>query len=69
LYNNTTWTKLHEGSPESMTTGDIDGSGQDDVIIDFGAGTGIWVRYNDTAWGKLHNSTCESMAVDEIDGN
>jgi hypothetical protein len=33
---------LHAGSPESMTTGDIDGSGQDDVIIDFGAWSGSW---------------------------
>jgi hypothetical protein len=52
-----------------MVAGDIDGSGQDDVIIDFGADTGIWVQYNDTAWSKLHNSACESMTAGEIDGN
>jgi hypothetical protein len=52
-----------------MVVGDIDGSGQDDVIIDFGESVGIWARYNDTSWGKLHNSTCESIAVGDVDGN
>jgi hypothetical protein len=52
-----------------IATGDLDGSGQDETIIDFGAATGLWVRYNDTDWSKIHNSNCKNMAVGEIDGN
>ena len=34
--NNSTWVQLHTLSPETMTTGDIDGGGSADVILDFG---------------------------------
>ena len=27
----------------TITAGDIDGNGQDDVIIDYGPGNGIWI--------------------------
>ncbi len=38
-----------------MVTGDMDGNGKDEVIIDFGSPYGIWVRYNNSSWSKLHN--------------
>jgi hypothetical protein len=46
-----------------MTTEDIDGDddGKEDVIIDFGAGVGIYVYYNNATWTKLHSSSCESI--------
>jgi hypothetical protein len=34
--NNGGWAKLHDLSPEFLATGDLDGNGQDDVVIDFG---------------------------------
>jgi hypothetical protein len=55
-----------------MATGDMDKSGKDDVIIDFGPGIGIWVRYNDSSWSRLHPTTCENdagIATGNIDGN
>ena len=36
--NDATWVKLHDLSPEDMIAADMDGNGQEDVIIDFGAG-------------------------------
>ena len=48
--NNASWTKLHAASPTHIAVGDIDGNNQDDAIIDFGSGSGIWIRYNNTSW-------------------
>ncbi len=33
-----------------ITTGEMDGNGQDELIGDFGPGIGIWVMKNDTHW-------------------
>jgi hypothetical protein len=38
-----------------MVTGDMDGNGKDEVIVDFGPGYGIWVRMNNVWWVKLHD--------------
>ena len=37
-WNNTAWSRLHTLSPEGMVAGDLDGSGADELIVDFGAG-------------------------------
>ena len=37
-------------SPEIITTGDMDGNGQDEVIIDFGDLHGIWIFMNNSTW-------------------
>ena len=52
-----------------MTCGDIDGNGQDDVIIDFGPGAGIWVRMNNNTWVKLHDLSPETITTGDMDGN
>ncbi|MFQ5963117.1 MAG: S8 family peptidase, partial [Candidatus Scalinduaceae bacterium] len=41
----------------------------DEVIIDFGPGTGIWVRKNDAGWIQLHPSSPVSMVTGDMDGN
>jgi hypothetical protein len=51
--NNSTWIKLHTLSPDTVTTGDIDGNGRDDVIIDFGPGHGIRILMNSSTWKSL----------------
>jgi hypothetical protein len=48
-----------------IATGDLDGSGEDDVIIDFGA-SGIWVYYNNTTWTKLHKSGAEIIVTGAV---
>ena len=60
--------KLHDLSPEAMITGDMDGNGLEDVIIDFGV-DGIWVRKNNANWVKLHDLSPEAMITGDMDGN
>jgi hypothetical protein len=60
------WRKLHKSSAENIATGDMDGNGQDEVIMDFGA-SGIWVQYNNSMWKKLHKSGAENIATGDID--
>jgi hypothetical protein len=69
LLNNNSWDQLHTLSPESMEVGNVDGSGSDEVIIDFGYQYGIWMRKNDNSWVKLHCSISpESMVTGNLDG-
>ena len=58
--------ELEGVSPEDMVTGDMDGNGQDEVIIDFGDG-GIWVRLNNSSWFQLDALSPENMAVGKLD--
>jgi len=67
--NNSTWDQLHSLSPESMITGNLDGSSQDEIIIDFGPSYGIWLWMNNSNWAKLHSLSPESMVVGNIDGS
>jgi hypothetical protein len=40
---------MQDVSPEVITTGDIDGNGQDEAILDFGDPSGIRIiTYNNT---------------------
>ncbi len=53
----------------TITAGDIDGSGQDDVIIDYGPGHGIWMQMNNNGWVMLHDQSSEIITTGDIDGN
>ena len=66
--NNSSWFQLHVLSPTIMATGDLDGNGQDEVILDF-PGLGVWVRYNNAAWVQLHKLDATGVTVGDIDGN
>ncbi len=68
LYDGTDWSKLHPGTPDSITTGDLDGNGRAELILDFGT-SGIWIRTNNTSWSKLHNLNPQIIATGDIDGN
>jgi len=67
--NNSEWAQLHSLSAESMTTGDMDGNGLDEVIIDFGSPYGIWIWLNNSTWVKLHSLSAESMITGYLDNN
>ena len=67
--NDSQWVKLHSSLPELMVTGDLDGNGQDDVVIDFGPTIGLWRWMNDSQWVKLHGQSPEVMATGDLDGN
>jgi hypothetical protein len=45
------------------------GVDKDDVFIDFGSSSGLWVYYDDSAWNQLHSVSPEIMANGDIDGN
>ncbi len=52
----------------NVTTGDIDGGGKKDIIVNFGPGFGTWVRMNNSTWVKLHTLSPESMITGNMDG-
>jgi hypothetical protein len=51
--------------------GDLDGNGQDDLIVDFGPGPGLglYIYFNSTSWVRLHGLSPEALAVGDLDGN
>jgi 5-hydroxyisourate hydrolase-like protein (transthyretin family) len=53
-------------SAEHQVIGDIDGSGEDDVIFDFG--DGLWVWMNNKEWVQLHSSSAHKLFTGDIDG-
>jgi len=67
--NNGEWVPLHTVPAKSMVTGDLDGNGQDDVIVDFGDGIGIRAWMNNSNWAWLHDSPADSMVTGDLDGN
>jgi hypothetical protein len=52
--NNATWSFLHGSSSGSLLLADLDGTGKDEVIVDFGPAYGLWQYANDAAWSQLH---------------
>ncbi len=68
-YSDITWTLLHSLDPETIATGDMDGSDRDEVIIDFGTGIGIWTRYNNSSWTQHHSSGSEAITTGDLDGS
>jgi len=66
--NNDAWADIDSRSPRSMVIGDIDDSGQDDLIADFSQ-DGIWILMNYNNWLFLHSLSAESMTTGDMDGN
>ena len=66
--NNSTWVQLHTLSPETMTTGDIDGGGSGRRHFRFWWPAGTWVRMNNSTWVQLHTLSPEAMTTGDIDG-
>jgi hypothetical protein len=53
-----------------MVTADLDGNGEDDLIVDFGPPYGIYVWKNDAEWVPLHWYSPQTiMVVGDLDGN
>ncbi|MFQ5617076.1 MAG: hypothetical protein ACE5GO_11540, partial [Anaerolineales bacterium] len=70
MNNTAPWVLLAPASPgsNSLVTGDIDGSGQDDVVGDFGT-FGIWAFMNNSTWVQLNATSSGSLVVGNIDEN
>ncbi|MBL8493357.1 MAG: hypothetical protein JNM37_03790 [Rhodocyclaceae bacterium] len=52
-----------------IAAADMDGNGQDDVVIDFGPQHGIWVRMNNASWVPLHGAGAQYIGAADLDGN
>jgi hypothetical protein len=63
------WAHLHNGSPEEVVAGDMDGNGVEEIILDFGPSYGVWVRSNNSSWVHLHNQSPVAMGVADMDNN
>jgi len=57
---------------ESTAVANLDGIGQDDILVDFGAShdtpRGLWAWMNNNYWEKLHNVSPEGMTAANLDG-
>jgi hypothetical protein len=53
---------LHAASVEAIGTGDLDGNGKADVVVDFGSQYGLWAYMNNTTWQLLHSFSPEGFA-------
>ena len=63
LANNSTWTALHGLHAGALLTADLDGSGRDEVVIDFGPTWGLWQYANDSGWTQLHPISPEDLVT------
>jgi hypothetical protein len=52
-----------------MTTGDMDGNGKSDLIVDFGRNLGIWALMNGASWSNLHPSSSVDLLTGDLNGN
>lgn len=69
LMDGSTYSQLHALSPEMVATGDVDGNGKDEIILDFGPSSGVWVRMNSTSWMQLHTLSPTAMTIGDLDAN
>ncbi len=47
--------RIHSFNPVATVTGDLDGNGHDDLVINFGPGIGVWTWMNHATW-RVHPS-------------
>jgi FG-GAP-like repeat len=52
---------------KTILTADLDGNGQDEIVIDF-ANSGLWVYRNNSTWTLLHGLSPSHVAAGDIDG-
>jgi hypothetical protein len=58
------------GAEKTLSSGDLDGNGQYDVVVDFGSAIGLWAWMNDAVWLRLHNThSPDGVAIADVDGN
>ena len=56
------------GRDWNIVSADLDGNGQEEVIISFG-NNGLWAWMNNASWSKLHDIPPSAMATGDMDGN
>jgi hypothetical protein len=61
--------RINAATPKNVIAYDLDSNSIDEVIADFGAGIGIWIRWNGTTWSQFTMLTTDTMAAGDLDGN
>ena len=64
-----TWMMLHNLSPVAMVSGDLDGNGLDDLVVNFGDGVGVWAWMNHATWTFIHSLSPSQMVTGDFDQN
>ena len=54
---------------QPILTADINGNGQDEVVVDFGDQQGIFVRNDSGVWSHLHGASPETMIAGDLNGD
>ena len=62
-------TSLTTLQPLQTTSGDFDGSGQDDIVFDFGGTTGLWIYLNDASVMFLTTQSPVAMTSGDVDSS
>ena len=52
-----------------MVSGDLDGNGLDDLVVDFGSASGLRVWMNHATWRPLHALSPRHMVVGDLDND
>ena len=52
-----------------MATGDLDGNGLDDLVLDFGPGLGVWAWMNHGNWLFLSAESPARLVTGDLDNN
>lgn len=66
------WSRLHPLTPDAMTSADLDGNGQDDMVFDFGPTFRVWAWMNHSTWMALPVSVFADpmdMTSGDVDGD
>jgi hypothetical protein len=72
-YNNdgSSWNPVSGLSTEAMTMGDLDGNGQEDLLLGFCDTYGLWAWYNNDhgSWAPVSGLCPERVVTGDLDGN
>jgi len=69
FWNDTAWQFLHAYNPVSLAAGRFDANAQDDLLIDFGPGVGLWMLKNTSAWTWLHPYSAALTQTGDLNGD
>jgi hypothetical protein len=66
--NGASWLQLHGFSPSLLRSGDLDGNGLADLVVNF-PGYGVWAFMNNSSWSQLHSFDAADIRTGDLDGN
>jgi hypothetical protein len=68
-YDNSKWRHVHPFDAVRISSGDLDGNGVVDLVIDFGEIYGLWALRNHAAWTPFHPFSAQGIMFADVDGN